>query len=125
MSNGGGSPGSRFQVQDAITPTGDHDERVPMATRSVSASPSPPPPPTSAAGGGMPQQHDTGATTEEGEPDTCESSVAGGSPPPSYLSHQPSAAAPVSSSRVDNSNPPIATVPSIELPDGKIWFYPF
>ena len=117
MSNGGGSPGSRFQVQDAITPTGDHDERVPMATRSVSASPSPPPPPTSA--GGMPQQHDTGATTEEGEPDTCESSVAGGSPPPSYLSHQPSAA-PVSSSRVDNSNPPIATVPSIELPDGEI-----
>ena len=116
MSNGG-SPNSRFRIQDAVTPTGDDCERVPMR-RSASASPSPPPPPADRA--------DTGATTEEGEPDTCESSVGGGSPPPAYLSanHPP---APVSSSRVDNvtgsrspCNPAIASVPSIELPDGKI-----
>ena len=118
MSNGG-SPNSRFQVKDAVTPTGEDCERVPMATRSASASPSPPPPPLGA-------QRDTGATTEEGEPDTCESSVAGGSPPPSYITSGGSnlpPPAPVSSSRVDNAtcNPTIATVPSIELPDGKIF----
>ena len=135
MSNGG-SPNSRFRVQDAVTPTRDDlataGERVPMRG-ACSNSPSPPPPPIPGVMQELAADDSAGMQTPDtAEPDTCESSVGGGSPPPTYISTsnggggRPTSA--LSSSRLDattptttqHSNPAIASVPSIELPDGKL-----